>query len=160
MALSLKSQIAEVKRELRMRDSLYSRERSPAKIRENALHLEHMKAVLSTLEWLEGHNVPPTLPNPGTVAAAMFYVMRLASAPIVKPDTAQKRFAGILEACTNALQGLPPPDILKNDELAASIEALEARIAGEIEEDGLDPVSYASASAKLKRMRAARGSEQ
>jgi hypothetical protein len=142
MALSLKSQVAEVKRELSLRARVYSRETVPKKISENELHLEHMRAVLKTLEWLHGNNVPPNLPNPGTVAAAMFYVMRLAGAVVVKPDTAKKRLAAIVEACTNALQGLPPPDQLSDAELEVAIEALH--------ETAIDPYD------KLKRMLAAR----
>ena len=156
MALSLKSQVAEVKRELSLRARVYSRETVPKKISENELHLEHMRAVLKTLEWLAGNNVPPTLPNPGTIVAAMFYVLRLAGAVVVKPDTAKKRLAAIDEACRNALQGLPPPDMLSDAELEAAIGALEAWLDRELG-DEFDPEAYGAAIAKLKRMRDARG---
>jgi hypothetical protein len=160
MALGLKSQIAEVKRELALRHDVYSRETKPKKISENGLHLEHMAAVLKTLEWLHGQNVPHDLPRPGDLLAAILYVRRLLAVPITagaagKRETNQ-RLEEARSAIDNALQGLPPPDMLSDDELKASIEALEARLAGDLE-DEFDPEAYGAASAKLKRMRAARG---
>lgn len=151
MAVGLKSQIAEVKRELALRRNVYARETKPKKIAENELHMAHMAAVLKTLEWLLGNNVPDNLPNPGTVAAAMFYVLRLAGAVIVKPDSSKMRLAAIDEACRNALQGLPPPDMLSDEELDTVIEALDSTAAYHREGD-----AASTSLAKLKRMRAAR----
>jgi hypothetical protein len=118
MPVGLKSQIAEVKRELALRRNVYARETKPKKISENELHMAHMAAVLKTLEWLEGQNVPDTLPRPGDLLAAMLYVRRVIAAPISGGTAGDRGKRAMLErleeargALDNALQGVPVPKV-------------------------------------------------
>jgi len=55
MKISLNEQIDEVRRELRMRPDVYSRQVATGKLRQSVAEyqMERMEAVLRTLEWLQ-----------------------------------------------------------------------------------------------------------
>ena len=54
MTISLAQQIEEIEREIKMRVGVYPRQVSSGKMRQSVAdyHMERMKAVLRTLEWL------------------------------------------------------------------------------------------------------------
>jgi len=78
MAISLDQQIEELEYELRMRAQVYPRSR---KMREGekALHVARLEAVLKTLRFLKGHEIPAEMPRPADLIAALVHIRQVAS---------------------------------------------------------------------------------
>lgn len=117
--IGLTSQIAEVEYELKMRDRVYSRETNRRKQTDNELHLVHMRAVLKTLQWLDGLNLAHPLPRPADLLAALVCIGRM-----VGPGDKDAGKKELLEVTGNVrsvvidvITGVPHPVITRIREL-------------------------------------------
>jgi hypothetical protein len=107
--VSLKSQIAEVDRELALRRNVYNRETKPKKIAENELHMAHMRAVLGTLKWLDGNDVPSDLPRPGDLLAALVHIRKVLHEGT--DATSDETRSEISRVVADVLTGIPLPKL-------------------------------------------------
>lgn len=131
MAVSLKSQIAEVERELALRRNVYNRETKPKKIAENELHMAHMRAVLGTLQWLDGLNIAHPLPRPGDLLVALVHIGRLIGPPNTAGDAGKKALLAatdeVRRVVIDVITGTPPDIIRRIRELNEQAQAEAAK---------------------------------
>jgi len=104
MAISLDHQIEELEYELRMRAQVYPRSR---KMREGekALHVARMQAVLKTLRFLGGNNIPAEMPRPADLIAALVHIRQVATGA---PGEATQEIRAIVE---DVLTGMVVPKL-------------------------------------------------
>ena len=105
MAISLDHQIEELEYELRMRAQVYPRSR---KMREGekALHVARMQAVLKTLRFLGGNNIPAEMPRPADLIAALVHIRQVAHDTLERPISEQ-----IIKVVEDVLTGMVVPKL-------------------------------------------------
>jgi hypothetical protein len=114
VTIPLSVQIAEVERELALRANVYPGLVSRKKMRqaEAEKHTENMMAVLKTLRWLQGNDVPAELPRPGDLLAAMIHIRTLgADADGASDAVMAEAIVEIRKVIADVLTGIPLPKV-------------------------------------------------
>lgn len=120
MTIPLSVQIAEVERELALRANVFPGLVSRKKMRqaEADKHTENMQAVLKTLKWLQGNDVPPELPRPGDLLAALVHLRNVTTRIEGEPrDMLLGRLDGVRRVIEDVLTGIPLPKVKGAKEL-------------------------------------------
>jgi len=137
MSTNLRQQIEEVQYELRMRAQVYPRSR---KMREGekAQHVARMEAVLRTLKWLAGNDVPADLPRPGDLLVALIHIRQLSTLHGTRPpqEPPLELIEHVRKCVEDVLTGVPLPK-LEGPPPAPVPQTVEVPIRGKKRKDAL-----------------------